>query len=134
MNAVSHAQMHSEHKDWQSENALWRDQLREWEQQTAKATEDLELIRSALAKHVEILERHAAAVRLYEQKSMEHEHEIATAVAGTSPGIPNRTDGKHFDEIADHHQVRLRHEALKKHHHELMARFSLLLQSLRVEP
>jgi hypothetical protein len=133
MNAASQAQMHREHKDWQSENALWRDQLREWEQQTAKATEELEFVRSVLVKHLESLERHAAAVRLYEQKSMEHEHEIATAVAGNSPEIPTRTDGKHFDEAADHHQVRLRHEALKRRHHELISRFSLLVQSMKSE-
>ena len=134
MSAVSHAAMHQDHRDWQSENALWRDQLREWAQPTAKAVEDLESIKAALVRHTEILSRHAAAVRLYEQKSAEHEHQIAAAVSGSTPDLPIHTDGKHFEEIADHHQVRLRHEALKRHHHELMARFSLLVQTMKVEP
>jgi len=124
--------MHRDHQDWQSENALWRDQLREWERQTAQATADLELIHAALAKHEESLQRHAAAVRLYEQKSLEHEHRMAAAAA--APGTSAPGDVAHGEEIADHHQVRLRHEALKRRHHELMARLSLLIQSLRAEP
>jgi hypothetical protein len=134
MSGVSHAAMHHDHRAWQSENAFWRDQLREWEEQTAKAVEELASIRSALAEHTDVLRRHGAAVRLYEQNSAEHEHQIATAASTTSSEIPLSTDGKHFEEIADHHQVRLRHEALKQHHHELMARFSLLVQSMKAEP
>lgn len=126
-------EMHQDHRNWQSESAFWRDQIREWQQQTSKAMDDLTTIRSALEKHERSLERHAAAVLIYDQNCAEHEHQLATLAPAAPYVAAECSGGSHAAEAGHHAHVRDRHEILKQQHHALMARWALLLQSLQGE-
>lgn len=128
MEALS--QMHRDHRTWQSDDAFWRDQVREWQQQTSNAVADIGIIRAALQEHEQTLERHAAAIRLYEQESAEHECHLAESPAEATTGV---AIGQHVGEASRHYEVRERHETLKEAHHTLMARWALLLRALRAE-
>jgi hypothetical protein len=130
MSSSTQLRMHQDHRQWQSENAFWRDQIREWQQQTAKAVGDVAVIRSALAEHERMLEKHAAAVRLYEQQSAQHECRLAETPQEATSGL---SASEHGCEACQHFEVRERHENLKQLHHTLMARWALLLKALGAE-
>ena len=121
-------QMHRDHQSWRSESAFWHDQLREWQQHTEKALVDLEAVRAIFLEHERKLEAHAAAVRLYDQLCSEHEHQLAQ-IESASPSVQASTD--HKTEAWDHTHQRERHEAFKLQHHSLMARWTMLMQSLK---
>jgi hypothetical protein len=127
------AHMHSDHQQWQSENAFWHDQVREWQQQTAEAIESLAGVRKALAEHEMLLEQHAAAIRLYGECAAAHEHDLAATARAGKFVSPSCVVGDHSAEASDHMQVRRRHEELKAEHHALLARWKLLPASPGVE-
>jgi hypothetical protein len=122
--------MHTDHREWKSENALWHDQLRQWEAETFEAIGDVAKVDLALQAHEAILRTHAAAIRLYEQGPSEHEHQLAELVQMGACKSACCTAKKHSQESLKHAEQRQVHEAMKRTHHALMARWSLLLKAL----
>lgn len=122
--------MHQEHREWTSEDALWYDQLREWEAETDAAIGDLAKLEQTLRTHAGLLRTHAAAVRLYEQAPAEHEHELAEASRKGTCNSGCCSAKKHERESAEHTTQRRKHEEVKRVHHALMARWTLLLKAL----
>lgn len=130
MSADTQLRMHRDHQNWQSESAFWRDQVREWQQQTAQTAAEMQSLRTALQAHERKLETHAAAIHLYDQKCAEHECGLAETPTSATDVLARCA---HDLEARHHHELRERHENLKQLHHSLMARWRLLLQSLRAE-
>ncbi|MCE9607882.1 MAG: hypothetical protein K8U03_23605 [Planctomycetia bacterium] len=122
--------MHGDHREWQSENAFWHDQLREWEREVGEAIGDLPKIEQALRGHERRLQTHAAAIRLYEQVAADHEHQLAELVHEGAPSAAGCTAHKHGKESRNHAQQRQVHEALKRTHHTFMAHWAMLLEAL----
>lgn len=122
------SKMHGDHQAWRAENAFWHDQLREWQQQTEEALHDLESVRAMFFEHQRKLQVHASAVKLYDQTCAQHEHELAQAESG-STAVRDTSD--HKTETWDHTHQRERHEACKLQHHSLIARWKMLLASLK---
>ena len=67
MATASHLELHREHLRWWAEDDLWRDDLASWEAEVTQAIKDLPRLDKALRQHTELLRKHAAAIRLYEQ-------------------------------------------------------------------
>lgn len=129
MSATRPVDMHRDHRAWNADNEFWREEIRLWQQETTEAAADLERVTKALAEHEQKLERHASAVRLYGQEAAQHEHELtraAQAVKGAD------VVGHHEDEAVAHRRMREVHESLKKTHHMLLARLSMLLKAINV--
>lgn len=122
--------MHHDHADWKSENALWHDQLREWEAEIADAIDGTAKLKQALEAHQQTLRIHAAAIRLYEQGPAQHERQLAEFVQQGVGYAACCTEPKHRKESSKHDEQRSIHETMKKSHHALMARWSLLLKAL----
>ncbi|MCE9607015.1 MAG: hypothetical protein K8U03_19185 [Planctomycetia bacterium] len=128
MSSTEMSSMHNDHREWKSENALWHDQLREWEAEIAEAIGDVAKVEQALHAHESRLRTHAAAIRLYEQGPAEHE--LAELVQEGASMAACCTANKHKNESLKQTEQRQVHEALKRTHHALMARWSLLLKAL----
>ena len=64
MSSTLHVKMHSEHRTWESEISLWRDDLRAWHQGLAKALSEIRLLDKALEDHAHALRKHASTLRL----------------------------------------------------------------------
>lgn len=133
MNADNHADMHHDHQHWLADNAMWRDDIKLWRRECRRAmgegnSEDAfrELAR-AIDEHEEIIDRHIEKITVHEN-----------AVAGferTQQGdtIEMLTLAKaHKKEAAEHGELRLAHEWLKKEHHRLMVHWAMLSREVTI--
>ena len=124
------ASMHSEHRYWENEIGLWRDDLRAWQHELAKAVSEFEQLEKALGDHGHMLRTHASALRLEEQTSQQHEHAIAEFEKGGEGEELFEMARRHSTE-ADLHQVhRAAHEELKRRHHNIISHWNTLLKAL----
>lgn len=124
--------MHHDHGEWKSENALWHDQLREWEAEIAAAIDATAKVKQALEAHQRSLRTHAAAIRLHEQAPAAHEHRLVEFVNQGVGFAACCTEPMHCKEALTHTEQRTVHETMKREHHALMARWSLLLKALNL--
>ena len=131
MNATTHEMMHAEHRYWESEILLWREDLRVWQQELAKAQGEIKSLEEALAKHGRTLQQHGAALRLEEQKSDCHEHEIVKYEQGDEGDELFEMARSHSQEALRHAEHRAAHEQLKRLHHTVIAHWNVLLKALR---
>jgi hypothetical protein len=122
--------MHAEHRQWLSDDAMWRDDLAAWEGEVNEALEGLKMLGEALRKHGEALRSHLATIGREEEVANYHEKAIADYEAGGS-GVPLlHTAQIHQQTGARHVHKRLAHERLKRHHHTVMAHWNLLFKAL----
>src|SRR3972149_4765327 len=121
MSSTSHIDMHREHAIWRGEDDLWRDDL---------AIEDVPRLEKALRDHGEFLQRHAASIRLHEQRCATHERVLVSYEQGESPRELVKLAQTHQEEAARRAGQRRTHEEVKQHQHALMAKWRLLLKAL----
>lgn len=130
MAADIHELMHRDHRSWASEFNAWQDDVRVWQQEFTQAKSQLKELESALVKHEEVLRQHASDMRLDEAGSSSHEHALVEfEKGGAGEGLPSMAK-QHQLEAQKHAERRQFHERLKRHHHELLARWRLLIRSL----
>ena len=67
-----------------SGNDLWLDDLANWEANVGQAIKDLPRLEKALREQADVLRKHAARIRLYEQDVSMHEHALADYERGES--------------------------------------------------
>lgn len=127
----SHAEMHHEHLQWQSEANLWRDDLRVWEKETHDILEKQAGIKEAFEKHLAALQTHAAAIRLYEQQVKEHEHALAEFEQGGPGEQLIQLAKKHQQSAERHAKQHNSHQVIKKLHRTAVSRWSSLAKSLQ---
>jgi hypothetical protein len=130
MSSTSQQEMHADHHRWSEDNAMWRDDLRAWEHETHEAEVSLGKIRSALKQHLVELQKHAAAVRLYEQSSQKHEHVMAQVAQGNADAAGSGHAPLHHDEAKHHADLKATHERIKQAHHQRLAALRTLLNTL----
>jgi len=129
MTAATNLELHRDHLEWKTNNAFWRDELAVWQGELKQAGPMLERLQRILQEHASKLEVHAGSIGLAEEACDAHERCLVQAarVATPSKAAPG---GEHFVETYDHAQQREMHESLKRRHHTLLARLSMLMHSL----
>jgi hypothetical protein len=122
--------MHRMHREWASENALRRDQLRIWQYELYQLKCDLPRLQAAIDCHERALAEHATHVRLYDLTLSEQEHVIAASrtkqPCGDQPPLSSRAPV----EESEHLKQSDRHELLKQHHVEVMKHWLSLMKAL----
>jgi hypothetical protein len=127
MTDTTNQDLHADHRLWLSDLSLWQDDLREWRDELGRALDDLREAEAALRAHAQGLDQHGVAMDQEAEGIRQHECGIAlTERAGA--GL---TAGPHEAQAARHPQRRDAHERLKRYHHTLIARVSLLLKAIR---
>jgi hypothetical protein len=122
--------MHQDHKQWLSDNDMWRCDISVWQEEFKKAAADLKQIEAAVKEHEKALQVHAAAIRLREQELAAHEHALAEYERGETGAELIVLAKAHDKEAAKHVQQRDAHERIKRHHHDVIAKVSLLNKAL----
>ena len=122
--------MHEEHRYWESEISLWRDDLRAWQKELSKAQSEIKLLEKELNDHAHLLRTHASALRLEEQATDQHEHAIAEFEKGGEGEDLFEMARTHGRDSTLHQTHRAAHEHLKRHHHNIIAHWNVLLKAL----
>lgn len=130
MTAALHVEMHADHTHWNTELSLGEDDIGIWQMKIDKALGELDYLRSALQDQRKALEAHADAMRLHREHLAKHEKALAEYEKGEPVEELIAMAPDHQKEGAKHGQERNAHERIKKHHHTMIAQFSLLLKAL----
>ncbi len=130
---LTHTEMHSDHRQWSSEELLWDDDVHIWEGELDSALAEMKKLASVFAEHRQGLEAHAEAVRAAHAKRAKHEHALAEYEQGGSGEDLIALARKHEEESEKHVQQRKAHERIKCHHHTVMAHWRLLFKALSKE-
>jgi hypothetical protein len=130
MTNINNLQMHQEHQTWKSDDDMWRDDVRVWEEEVQAAQKDIARVQAALAEHLRILQKHAAAIRLYEGNCDRHEHAIVNCERGSAAAQSEAMKEAHPCEADKHEDLRAAHERIKRHHHTRLAHWNLLVKAL----
>jgi hypothetical protein len=125
MKTASIESLHGEHREWEAEIGLWRDDLRAWQHETRDIENQVDQL---LAEHQNELRVHAATLRLREEAIAQHEHTLAGCCASKQT-IAAGTCEDHASEKTDQLQKRSEHELLKHSHHELIGRLRRILKT-----
>jgi len=129
----THASIHHDHRQWNSEMTSWRDDLRQWSSEV-KAAQTLAQI--GLQKHLALLESHGDAIQLGEQEVALHEHTLAEhQQAGDTATTPLDAPllKAHHQRAAATEQLRQVHDQLKHRHHEIVTKLAALNRSLDIQ-
>jgi hypothetical protein len=109
---------------------MWRDDLVIWEREIEQALADSKQLEDALRAHRKALQDHLEATGAQEQTLYKHERALAEYERG-GPGEDLLPMAKVHKENAEKHAKHAAaHERLKRHHHTVMAHWSLLLEAL----
>jgi hypothetical protein len=128
--ATIHGEMHGEHRQWLSDDALWRDELAIWQKEIDQALGGLTKLEEALREHGKGLQDHLETIAAEERKLRDHEHALADFERGGSGNELLLMARTHTETADKHVQQRQAHERLKKQHHTVRAYWSLLLKVL----
>ncbi|MCE9607031.1 MAG: hypothetical protein K8U03_19265 [Planctomycetia bacterium] len=129
MTAATNLELHRDHLEWKTDNAFWRDELAVWQTELKQAGPMLERLPQILREHASKLEVHARSIRFAEQGLDDHECRLVRAAQAATPSKA-APGGEHCVETYDHAQQWEMHESLKRKHHTLLARLSMLMHSL----
>lgn len=127
----NHAMMHQEHRKWAAENSQWRDDLRVWEQQTAAAQVEAQKLSAELEAVASMLRKHAAALRITEQDSAEHERALVEFERSGATARLAALGETHTTERERQARLRANHAQLKDKVHELFAGWHAFLARLQ---
>ena len=130
MSSETHIGMHREHVTWHKEDDFWRDDLAIWQSEIEHVIEDMPRMEMALREHAELLRKHAASIRLNEQRYATHEHTLVNYEQGEAPQELIELARSHEEEAEQHVTLRWAHDDFKKRQHTLMANWRLLLRAL----
>jgi len=129
-------EMHADHQYWLSDHAMWRDNIELWQNEVRQALEELKQVERALRDHAQAIQEHTALIARQEQAVRAHEASMAHyAEEGIGEELaPMRQP--HHEQAARYERLREAHEYLKRHHHMMLAKMSLMLKALgeRAQP
>jgi len=128
MVAASHLDMHQAHRRWKSEDELWRDDLALWQAEVDRVIELLPHFQHALRQYANLLRKHAAAIRLYEQDFTADEHLLMNLQRGETCVTQAELENAFVRASELHDLQRRNHERLKHQHYRLMRIWKLLEQ------
>ncbi len=130
MSSSIHSNLHHDHVVWKSEVGQWRDDIELWEDELNKAVSQLQELEKTLKDHRNALSAHASAICEREQATNAHELAIAAWEAGeTGEELPAMAV-QHQTEADKQARQRSAHDRIRRHHHSVMANWSLLLKAM----
>lgn len=128
-----HEELHHSHVIWKAELGLWHDEVALWKKEIADAELHLRDLERALKVHREALEAHSLSVHNRTLHTNQHESAIAAYEAGeTGEDLPAMAVA-HDREAKSQDLQRKAHERVRRHHHSVMANWSLLLKAIARE-
>ena len=108
---------------------MWRDDIELWLKECQHVLVDLGRVREALQSHELAINAHFAAVQKHETAEQTHEQLLAGSTPGSARENLAEMAAEHQVEASHHQLQREAHERIKKHHHTMIARCSLLLKA-----
>ena len=121
------AQSHADHRYWQSELEMWREDVANWKHEQADALVELEQIANEIRENAKSLDEHDEKVIVLGTGLRAHEKELAELVkTGVETDMHDDFCSYHQRHSADHARQREAHERIKKHHHRAMAQVAML--------
>jgi chromosome segregation ATPase len=129
LGSVGPEQMHVVNEGWRNEYALWHEELKVWQEELKQARENLAKVLESLETHAKKLEKHGASLTIYGQEALEHEHARAEYQRGGSGVKLAALAASHQTDVEHHSHLREIHEQVKRLHHAVVARCSLLLKT-----
>ena len=131
-NFQSPAELHADHRRWDSEISMWKDDIVQWKIQHQTALAQLEEIARLIYQHATIMDEHLGAIEQFASGIEFHEKHLSGSLhSGREPGFDNELAERHTD-IADELALqRISHERNKQYHHVAMAQVASLLASLK---
>ena len=130
MTKMKRAEMHSDHRNWESEIQTWQEDVEAWRTEQAKLLSKCE---SSLVAHVQSLKNHIDAIDQHEQAVRVHERFVAERErsAISIPGeIEARLVTAHERGAETHELLRRKHEEMKSEHRRAMGRLMSVSQML----
>ncbi|HVK11432.1 MAG TPA: hypothetical protein VM597_21865 [Gemmataceae bacterium] len=125
MTSTLNQDLHADHRAWLADLSLWQDDVREWRAELGRALDDLRAAEGLLRAHAQGIDEHA--VELDAEEEAVRQHECGIVLVERAGGLEA---GPHDDQAARHPRRREAHERLKKYHHTVLARVSLLLKAI----
>lgn len=130
MTSSIHADLHHDHILWKAEISQWRDDIELWRNELEKAESQVKNLENALKAHREALSAHASALQAREKSTNAHETAIAAWESGeTGEELPAMAIGHQRESENQAHQ-RSAHDRIRRHHHTVIANWSLLLKAI----
>ena len=130
-----HAAMHVQHRVWESEDSLRRDELGLWTEDIDRALAELKGLEGTLTRHRQALTAELRAVMDDQTSIQDHHRVIADFERGFDEGTPLIELAKRHSENARRRRDRTAaFETLKKRHYQVMAYWHLLRQALSTPP
>tara|TARA_R110002049_G_scaffold4601_4_gene31874 strand:+ start:111655 stop:112068 length:414 start_codon:yes stop_codon:yes gene_type:complete len=121
------SEMHTDHRHWKNELAMWRDDLQQWRSQHATAQQSLKQISDMIADHENTINAHEHKIQVIEKTLDEHEKVMAESLRGGSdPYLDDALTERHEEQVSSIAQQREIHERVKKQHHTSMAQVAIL--------
>jgi hypothetical protein len=117
--------LHADHRAWLADLSLWQDEVAEWRAELGRALDDLRRAEEALRAHAQGIDRHQ--VELVQEEEAIRQHECGIAIVERAGGLEA---GPHETQATRHPVRRQAHERLKRYHHTVLARVSLLLKGV----
>ncbi len=130
MTTSIHEELHHNHIVWKSELSQWRDDVALWKKEMYQAELQLKDLERALKAHREALDAHATSVQDRMLQTNKHESAIAAYEAGEAGEDLPAMAVAHEREVKSQDVQRQAHERIRRHHHSVMANWSLLLKAI----
>jgi hypothetical protein len=133
MTSLTPTQAHQDHTRWNSESAMWRDDIQQWnkEHKAARLALDdaLATQNGTLSEHLESINQHGKKVKAAEHHIAEFER---TMVENTDSDEPELNE-HHRAEAETQNQLRDVHEQIKRHHYSAMAKLNVLVEAVQAQ-
>ncbi|HVW37617.1 MAG TPA: hypothetical protein VHB99_09945 [Pirellulales bacterium] len=129
-NVLNHTEMHSDHRQWASEDSLWEDDVHMWQGELDQAAAEIKKLESAFAEHRKSLESHVQAIRDYRASAERHERSLAEYERGEKGEDLIALAQAHAKEAEKQRHRRETHERVKRHHHTMLAHWRLLCKAI----
>lgn len=130
MPAIPTARLHEEHRQWQTESAAWRDEIDVWLAEDERALAALARVEAELRARRAGLMDLRNVIGQVEHEVERHEHELARHERDRQPIDPHIE--AHRQWATKQEQLREKHAALKRAHHDALAALRKLERALGV--
>ena len=130
MTTSIHEDLHHDHIIWKAEVSQWCDDIELWKTELEKAEAQLKDLEKALKAHREALAAHASSVQDRASATNQHDSAIAAWEAGETGETLPAMALTHEQETKSQALQRSAHQRIRRHHHSMMANWSLLLKAM----
>lgn len=121
--------MHADHRQWAEALSQWEDDLAIWHRELIEAGEALRQVGAILDAHAAGLGSHTRLLHREDEAVEDHEHLIACVARHQADHDRIAQAGGHDAEAVRYRRLLDTHERLKKYHHTLMAKVSVLARA-----